>query len=1084
MKKNPQSHIEATTASSSSARSVGSSEALSLADLENIRDKKDYDSVVQDLRAPQGKTRTFNALDLDKAIAQLPAVGISLSDSLKKSKSAEQVQLLKSREPDVLRSKFRGEHIYHPPYERGADFADASKVKVSVTSFKLLPGVDGGHCQSSGEEKNNDKKNFHSHSRRLPTSSGDDSSFRAFVSLLEGQTQVGLCHLRANYLQLKASLLGKDSGSAAEWDTLPNLDWKKGCLHYRYIVQREIRFYYGEDGAISNSHRVRDREAAAASMASSAAISKQWECLRVYMHPLISIGVLLIKNNASTDIDAKSLNILFSELSDNSSALLYSVVQVNEGDLWDFLTRNPHGKQVVVHSRCHQILRSPFSSIEEGMPMQCSPDRLMNRLGSLLVLVMEHWLHKASPASLALTTPLDLVRTGDLMSSLTSDHDSVSFMKYSHMGRLRKELGDYCLCMGSSDDALVHYAIALDVTKECEDILWHASALEGTCAVDTSALFAKAVAEESIPMKKMEQLWLSIRQACEQAQGLYKSLPTLRNSLLLKVARFGSKLLLHSSSWSYFNLMTRIHIEKYIEEVVDSLPYLRLVSGKSDSAFCLMDIADIYNNVSQKKRKAAQYMMLAASQLSDHNKRLALHLNVCAGHIYGLDNDISSHNFLWREKGMLELWKSNVHLKQKQQQKEEGTVWCKWPRIIQTVQFGVVTNALSQGNYLLAARSAFYFLVLYSSPGDRMHFELDKKTWKWIFRCINEVKLSSKVDFNNLYPTNAHDSSADIYVEKKHTLALFTRLDLVMDGNVRATKQPAQESERSAKSVFLYNPFDQKRTEGSGETSYAITSGQTIQVQIQVLNPFPLGLLVSCWLCVEKVEEESKLLILTLTHSMKVKAEGRAEGLLGFIPHGQGELKITGCMFQLGNMFSWYQPCASPTTLMCVQVEDGPPAKQSKIGEEVAENEEEASEVQPHKVLQIQRGLPGIETPLIRLRYNLKLVNGGEGGGSNVKGVLKTFSLSLHFRNLSSGRTPPGGVWFTFSARPQSSGHTSICGVSPFDSFLDSGGCVCHHLLVIVCNQLGHVGSSGMLGVTLALSYDTKQGKVEMDWEL
>ena len=145
------------------------------------------------------------------------------------------MQLLKSREPDVLRNKFRGEHIYHPPYERGADFADASKVKVSVTSFKLLAGDDGGHCQPSGEERGDAKKDFHSHSRCLPTSSGDDSSFRAFVSLLEGQTRVGLCHLRTNYLQWKASLLGEDSGAAAaEWDTpLPNLDWKKGSLQYR-----------------------------------------------------------------------------------------------------------------------------------------------------------------------------------------------------------------------------------------------------------------------------------------------------------------------------------------------------------------------------------------------------------------------------------------------------------------------------------------------------------------------------------------------------------------------------------------------------------------------------------------------------------------------------------------------------------------------------------------------------------------------------------------------------------------------------------------------------------------------------------
>ena len=222
-------------ASSSSARSLGSSEALTHDELENIRRKKDYDTVVQELRAPQGKARLFNALDLDKAIAQLPAVGISLADTLKKSKSAEEVQLKSNSEPDVLKSKFQGEHIYHPPYERGADFMDASKVKVSVVPFQLLGDVDVDGHTHTGPPSVEEHRSGLSQSRCLPTSSSDDSKYRAFVSLLEKQTRVGLCHLYTDYLEFKASLLGKNNDLGQEWNTLPNLDWKKGCLHYRWV---------------------------------------------------------------------------------------------------------------------------------------------------------------------------------------------------------------------------------------------------------------------------------------------------------------------------------------------------------------------------------------------------------------------------------------------------------------------------------------------------------------------------------------------------------------------------------------------------------------------------------------------------------------------------------------------------------------------------------------------------------------------------------------------------------------------------------------------------------------------------------
>ena len=775
---------------------------------------------------------------------------------LKKSSSADEVKDIGG---DVL-DKLERESVrcYHPPYEHGADFNDATLVKVNVVPLFMR--------ESRKEQQ---------------------AQFKAIASLIGQQKHVLLKNLYAFYFKYKGK--GKDS-QQPETQTLPSLDWNASQLRFRYLLQKNLSF----DTKVGANVICPCRKDRASAEDSVVPLSKQWECLRLYMQPLVSIGVAVTKADRKCDIlEEASMDVLFDELREHFPALVYNIIVVNECDIVQLLSeRQACKKEVVLCTRYHQMLASTMSSAHSlpdfAAEVKCPMNIVMHKVGALLILVMEQWLSKATPASLALTTPLDLLRTTGLGTSSISEHDSVAHMKYSHVGRLRKELGDYCLCIGSPEDALIHYAVALDVTKECEDILWHASALEGTCAVDVCTFFrdfqSKSSWTQNMP-KKLEQLWLSIRQACEQAMNLYKGLPTLRTSLLLKVAYFGAQLLAFSPPWSSFSLMTRVQIEKYIEEVVDHLPNLTLIAGEEEAPFCLLDIAKIYKLLG-KKKKVAQYLLLAASLLSDRYSDLALHLSVCAGRLYGLDNMSPFRNDeLLKEKNICDFWEKRVRAGSE----------CRWPKLIQTVQFGVIANALSQRKQLVAARAAFYFLVVYNASrrsGDDDNFEIDRKTWRWLFRCIYQVE--------------------ERYLDRKHSVDILKGFEMLV---IPDRGEDEDKDKGKDDGVFLYNPFKAAADLAAKQSRFTVTSGQLVQVRVEIANPFPLGLILSARICVEKLEDQSSVFCVTLNHTIKVKAQGRVEGLLHFIPQGKGKVRITGCAFQLGK-YSWLCEWKNMPTLL------------------------------------------------------------------------------------------------------------------------------------------------------------------------
>jgi len=616
------------------------------------------------------------------------------------------------------------------------------------------------------------------------------------------------------------------------------------------------------------------------------------------MQPLVSIGVIVSppedeEGGGEGEVTSESLQILFAEMCVAFPALVYFIIRVDESvDILTLLEGDTSGEEVGVtlFTRYHQAL-GELSSAPAASPStcyfqaRCSMDSTMHRVGASLLVAMEHWISKASPASLALTTPLDLLRSSDLGSSAIDAHDRIAHMKFSHVGRLKKELGDYCLCVRSPDDALVHYAAALDVTKECGDILWHASALEGTCAVDVCAFFRDNEMVEPVASKKLEQLWLSVRQACDQAANLYKSLPTLRASLLLKTAHFGSQLKAWCEPWSYFSYMTQIQIEKYIESVVDSLPNMQLVSNQESVACCLLDVAKIYALCS-KKKKVGQYMLLAASSFPDRHKELTLHLTVSAGHLYGLENDFRNHcNWkLLKKWGLLDLYSRNIAELNKSRGQHST-----WPKVVQTVQFSIITNALSQGKGLLAAKAAFYFLYLWSHAIHGGEDDLDHKTLDWLLRVIRSA-----------------GSNASVHQERKYFLSLLTSVTIVLDAGKFTPSKVVQASRK--RQVFLYEPAPTVGEEAGACQEYTMKSGQTVQVGVALKNPFPAELDVLCELLVHK--ERGEGVTITFASRIQIGAKGKAESVLTFTPtrHGEGPCaaRVLGCSFKLGS-YNWIQ---------------------------------------------------------------------------------------------------------------------------------------------------------------------------------
>ena len=827
-----------------------------------------------------GQPTNFNRSDLDEAVAELPAMGIRLKhakDGLKRSMSADQMsdgsaRVSHKRADSVLLTpkteegapRSPEESIYHPPYEYGASFADASTVKANLVPLVLTtkPRTGGGLLSEI-----------------------QDARMKAISLRLESKQRVKLRDVYPFYSGFEGPDAQADGSSESE--PLPNLDWTSEGSHlkFRYLMKRRLCFHAprASDGLSALRKKGGEDEA-------SVPLAKQWECLRLYMQPLVSLGILVDTASASGAVrtpgpvlDNEALGALFGEMAEAYPALAYFILKVDESvDTVGLLSGAVVGedRSATLYTFYHQALGelsySSASLSDDDSEIRCSLDSVMHRVGASLLRAMEWWITKASPASLALTTPIDLLNNGDLGSSSISEHEKVSHMKYSHIGRLKKELGDYCLCVRSADDALVHYAVALDVTKECGDILWHASALEGTCATDVCAFFRDTNLIEPISLKKLEQLWLSTRQACEQAANLYKSLPTLRASLLLKTAQFGSQLRMFSEPWSYFSFMTTIQVERYIQSVVDSLPGMRIVSNEESVALCLLDIAKIYDLCS-KKRKVAQFMLLAASSYPEEQKELILHLTVSAGHVYGLDNDFQAFcNWkLLKRWGLVDLYTGNLTELGRHQRRP-----ITWPKLIQTVQFGIISNALSQGNRILAAKAAFYFLHLWmeSLQGEA----LEKRTAEWLCRVM---KCSG---------------DSGVYHETKYSLDFITSMTLCTPGNF---VPKFDEPEGKQKGVFLYDAAT--ANENKVVRGYEIPSGQLVRVSVTLTNPFPPGLHFLCQLVVEK--EEGEVTSIGFASEIKLRGGGQAEVMLSFIPkNGPGKVRVTGARFTIGGI-AWVQ---------------------------------------------------------------------------------------------------------------------------------------------------------------------------------
>ena len=842
----------------------------------------------------------FDVSRLEESISQLPSIASTLKDArrkITKSKSSEDVAkqqqssgFLKPVGSGGLLPQRTGlaaeESVYHPPYEYGADFTAASTVKAN-----LVPLVLGGEAASSSEAQ--------------------DSKIKATALRIESQKTAMLRDLYPFYKELKANAPKSESEKA-----LPNLDWTGSHLRFKHLLCSELRFGTGAlDGAESASgessatgapHLVGKDSAKPKEEESSVPLTKQWECLRLYMQPLITLGFIhedpelpataAAQSKTTAVMENSWLSVLFREMSEAFPALVYFIVRMDESvDVLKLLSGKGGEAKATIFTKYHQALGHLSSSglSSSTHPAEassawdhetrCSLDSVMQRVGASLILAMEHWITNASPASLALTTPLDLLRTGDLGASSISisEHERVSHMKYSHIGRLKKELGDYCLCVQSPDDALVHYSAALDVTKECEDLLWHACSLEGTCAVDVCAFFRdNSDVTEPVAQKKLEQLWLSIRQACEQAAGLYKSLPTLRASLLLKAAHFGSQLkAFNTKSWT-FKFMTQMQIERYIDEVVDALPSLQLISSEESAAFCLLDISKIYSLCS-KKKKSAQFMLLAASSFPDTHKDLILHLTVCAGHVYGLDNDFARFCDwqLLKRHDILDLYSSSL-----QTLKGPTSHVLRWPKLIHTVQFGIVSNALSGGKRLLAARAAFYFLHLWVSRLSKD--KMENRTFQWLFRVIGNP-----------------GGQDQLHQEDRYSLSLLCSAD-VLEVPGKVTRK---EKEKRAKNrVFLYCPEETKE-EPEGAAAFLVKSGSAVKFRTILRNPFPVGLKILCKLVVRLTKGE--VMTTTFTEVVTVRADKDSEAVLRFTPVAecdQSEVRVVGCSFRLGN-FTWTQ---------------------------------------------------------------------------------------------------------------------------------------------------------------------------------
>ena len=120
---------------------------------------------------------------------------------------------------------------------------------------------------------------------------------------------------------------------------------------------------------------------------------------------------------------------------------------------------------------------------------------------------------------------------------------------------------------------------------------------------------------------------------------------------------------------------------------------------------------------------------------------------------------------LLKEWKLLDLYTSSLsELKRHQSHR------VSWPKLIQTVQFGIISNALgSRGKRLLASRAAFYFMQLWM---ERPHGDgPDKHTFEWLLRVIGSA---GGTDY--------------VHKERKHSLHLLTSANLLVKAGKFAPK--------------------------------------------------------------------------------------------------------------------------------------------------------------------------------------------------------------------------------------------------------------------------------------------------------
>jgi len=818
---------------------------------------------------------------------------------------------------------------YHPAYERGSRFADASMVRVVLAPITLtsasqqqerkeevnahVPASDVIMRGDSDSDSDSDD-GYGSDEVMSPNPSATLEGFEAVASVLEKQKEMTLADLFEDYSAYKESVLkrgaAKDEEKEDKRTPLPNLNWNQNKVRMKYQMQRDIQLAVEEvrGGGVQFIER-KDESSDDDFSDGFTSQDGQWNGLRVYLQPLLTVGIVRMSDIAKRKNLLKResfLNGLFSELSGRFQSILFAILPFDDSavvpSLSNSYSENHQLKWYIQQNKAfNRKSENKYTEIRSNLEM------VMPRLSARLVFWVEEWLLQASPASLNITTPIDVILSAEAAIKSEPEPNTKST---SNIGRLRKELGDYCLCMGSPDDALVHYAVALDISKECDDILWHAAALEGACAADVCAFLGgleshRGARKRAIKPSKVAQLWLSVRQACEQASALYHGLPSLKNGVLLKLAEFGCQLISHCPT-EYTKREIVTQIERYMEAAIDTIPDLKKTAGKSACAFCLHDAANIYLKIN-KRRKAAYLMLMSASSLTDEHASWALLSTLSAGHMYGLEND-ATHSLRILKSLLLEpgdcLSTENLpsvpHL-------------CKWPMILQTVQLGIVSLGLAHANHLQVARAAFYFLVLYQTLGPKS-FRLDKKSWIWVFKCISQVQKGLSAGLENVHISSVSIGQEEaIYEEQKYSLKFAEHFRLADNSISECDEKELEQGKLTHKrktSAFLYAPFEEQASaaeENSVGSVLMVPVGEKVVVDVVLFNPFPLGLLLWCQVCAEHVDDDASLEdVISFSRAVKLQAFSRKVCSFHLLPHQKGELRVTGCRFRLGQ-FGWFQ---------------------------------------------------------------------------------------------------------------------------------------------------------------------------------